>query len=274
MSGSSSKVECSTTNPFTRLRVSVDELGQTVVEWDLSSKMRDCGPYEFYLEFARAEMESTWEAVNDSPVVDAFSMILDSTVRRHAMNNRSVYRIRLETPRAIYYSNAEYPFGVLEASQWKLAQELVRKEGVDKRPQFGGTPGYLLKRRVFGPKCTVCVDQNTGQVIDVHCQYCLGTGITGGYFAPVSYPVKFLSSESYNVEITPVGTMDPHEIEARLLPFPFPTRNDVWYELNTGRAFVISGIKVVSKLQSFPIALTGKLALAASTDPIYFLINS
>jgi hypothetical protein len=221
------------------------------------------------------EEEDCWETVNeDAPVTDVFSMILDSNVRRHAMENRSVYRIKLVTPRGTYYSNPEYPFGVLSNKQWKIAQEIIRKEGIDKNPEFGGTPGYLIRRRIFGPKCEYCTDPNTGQVVDTHCQYCYGTGILGGYFSPVYYPLKFIGSESYNAQITQTGTMDPHIITARMLPFPFPTRKDVWYEADTGRAFILSEIQVASKLQSFPLALAAKLSLAPATNSVYFLINS
>lgn len=263
-------------NPFTRIRLSVDQRGETVVEWDLTPRMSDCGPYRFYLQFARAaeEEDSQWETINEgNPVTDVFSMIIDSTVRRHAMTNRSVYRVKLVTPRATYYSNPEYTFGILSNKKWKLAQEIIRKESIDKDPEFGGTSGYLIHRRVFGPRCEYCTNPNTHQVVNTHCEYCYGTGILGGYFAPVYYPVKFLSPESYDVQISNVGSVDPHEIEARMLPFPFPSNKDVWYEGDTGRAFIISDIKVVSKLQSFPLALVAKLSLAPATDPVYFLIN-
>jgi hypothetical protein len=57
-------------------------------------------------------------------------------------------------------------------------QRVLLKKGM-------GIRMYVLKRKHFGPRCTVCWDKKTGRILVKDCEACFGTSFTGGYYSPI-----------------------------------------------------------------------------------------
>jgi len=265
----------SSTNPFISIQTVVYQSGQTAVTWVLDPDLDDPGPFSFYLEVALmdAPNEEDYVRINPNDPAHQMGLIMDDTIRRYSFDNKAVYRVVLETPKAIYASDPEKPNGSLPSHLLKIYREILRKERLRINPKMGGTSGTLFQRRTFGTKCTEAVDKNTGQVIDYNNDDCFGTEYIGGYFAGIDYPMLYDSAESYSAEITQMGTQEPHTVSARAIVYPFPSSKDVWYEYSTGRAFYISKVVVTSKFSAKPLSLKIEMNMAAPTDIIYDFID-
>jgi len=271
------KVEVSTDRVFRDVTISVDTRGRTAISWELMPNVRETGPYEFYVDFSRYGFSTDnlyWETLNpDSPATDTFGVVLDSTTRRHTLSNESVYRVRMVACGKEFHSPAQRAFGILDTRLRAVYRDLIRKESLNTSPRRGASSGVLLKRKIFGPRCPVCTDKNTGHVVDHHCSNCFGTGVVGGYFPPYEYNINFSNTDVYGAKVTDLGTQDQNVKVGRGVIFPFPAPKDVWIELGTGRAFKFMRIEVAAHLQTKPVAVKVAIAQAPATDPIYFLLG-
>lgn len=270
-------VDYSPINPFVSVQTVVYQSGETAVTWEVDPDLDDPGPYSFYLEVALTDVPydyfSSYTRINPNTPAHQTGIIIDNTIRRYSFDNTSVYRVVLETPKAVYVSDPEKPNGNLPKHLLKIYREILRKERLRISPKMGGTGGTLFKRRTFGPKCGEAIDKNTGQVTDYNNEECFGTEYLGGYFDGIDYPMLYDSAESYSAQITQMGTQEPHTVSARALVYPLPASKDVWYEYGTGRAFYISKVIVTSKFSAKPISLKIEMKMAAPTDIIYDFID-
>lgn len=169
---------------FSRLKIWPKiEAGATRVEWTLHPQFRDPPPYTFQLQVGRTGTDEAddWEDVG-LPVEDTF-YALDDTQRVYGKQEWTHYRVILTTAFGRYASAPETAAGTLSERMWLRAREIVRRERLMLQRE-SGTAGWLLKRRLYGEDCT-CLDEMTRETKNPDCVLCYGTGITGGYFAPV-----------------------------------------------------------------------------------------
>lgn len=117
-----------------------------------------------------------------------------------------------------------------------LKRALQRKFYIGLKKLFG-VEYWLLKKRHFGERCEYCYSENARELIS-DCDYCYGTGWTGGYYAPVALlgkretaPVQVLTTPQQKAEIlkTVVTTLD----------FPRIDPDDILVEKRANRRWII-----------------------------------
>lgn len=257
--------------PIQRLVVYNVVPGTSHILWDLHPNMKDPGPYTYQLQVNRLPNPDSgeWENVGE-PQVDV-AQLEDSVTESNGYKLDKYYRIVLTTSRGQYISPMEGCFGQLHRYEWKLVQEILRKEML--RHNNVSIPCVLLKKRTSGEVCPHCTDDITGGSNNSECNYCYGTGYLGGYYAPLRFQL---------IEIYPTQLMEKHEsdnvttlnmsvdrYEARAMGIPEICVDDIIVDLSTSQRFRVNGSQSISQLRRVPIARKLDLTLLPYSDPVY-----
>ncbi len=250
-----------TVRPFKRLSVenhfNVVTRQAVLVSWALNSAFSAPGPFTFKLQRGRAVNDDQWEDVStttDQP------WLYDNNPVFLQHDRSTFYRVILTDGNDVPYISQ-----AVEADQswnhydWRLMRDIIRKETLVQRKK-GGTKGWLLKRRAWGQACSDCVDPNTGQIKDAHCDKCYGTGVLGGYYEPLEYWVIMNPTQRLK-RLTEEGVTTGVMETVRALAWPAPEQNDVWVQSNSNRRFRI-GEDIVAQARHRGIDVVLNLNLA------------
>lgn len=255
---------------FDRVHVSYLIRGGARILWDLLPTFNDPLPHEFQLQYHRTAnpLADDWIDVG-LPVVNAF-VAMDGEQRVWGRTQDAHYRIKLTTPEGEYFSDPVGSQGVLNARDWRLAREILRQEQL--RHRFASQEGFLLKRRINGPKCTLCVDLQTGESQDSNCPQCYGTSFQCGYYYPIGCIWADLQQKRRRVQIdnsAARGTIGDMAMAARMLMLPLVQEYDVWVAKNTDERYYIHEITHIAEFRGVPIIASVELRPAAYTDVVY-----
>lgn len=252
---------------FDRVHVSHLIRGGTRVMWDLMPEFTDPPPHTFQLQVGRTGNTDAddWEDVG-LPVVDSFYAI-DGEQRAWGQIQQTHYRVTLTTTLGTYYSDPTGGLGILSHRAWREAREIIRKE----RVRFRETQeGYLLKRRISGAKCTLCLEHQTDEPCNPECPECYGTGFQCGYFYPMPCVWADISPKTHRTGLDPQrGTTNIITVPARMLMVPLLDSYDVWVSKKTDDRYYIHSIQVVAEWHGVPLIANVELRPAPFTDVIY-----
>lgn len=229
--------------------------GGTRVSWALHPQFKDAAPYTFQLQFGRTgnPLADDWEDVG--PAVTDTYYADDASQRLFGMQPRCFYRVKLTTSFAEYVSRPANIWTTFDFADTQRVRNLLSQ--ASRRLQFkGGNEGYLLKRRVFGEACPVCVDRMTDETRVPSCEICYGTGVTGGYFEP--YPCSYVefTLKSTREHVSDMGTLNDGPVSScRMLNQPFVNSYDVWVDRDADTRWFIHSIKSEVEVRSIPILL-------------------
>ena len=261
-------------NPFDTVSISYLTRSGTRVAWKLVPEITDPPPYEFQLQTSHSGLAEADDWVDvGSPVIDNF-YAYDPQQRLYGKTKHVFYRIVLTTSSAVYVSSPVGMLGALPREKWLLAKEVMRKELLEFRIG-GATRGYLLKRRLFGPRCPRCTDVQTDAVRDSACSRCYGTGKDCGYYPPVGcvWAKLGLHTSKKDNAANGIGQMsDTIVVPAeRMLMIPLVERYDVWIDARTDDRYYVGRINTLVKFDAVPVIASAELHLAPATDVIYDL---
>jgi hypothetical protein len=260
-------------NPFDRVHIDFMLYGTTRVSWSLNPHFHEPLPYTFQLQFSRSGMShaSDWIDVG-SPVVNTFTKN-DSNRKWYGKNVTPHYRVKLTTGNSnVYYSKPATILGDLSWSEWRLAQEIIRKETL-RHVKFTSVPGFLLKQIHSGPDCTRCLDSLTKEPKDSRCPICYGTRKLGGYFAPLpSFYIDMLPDQTIEKQdISAAGMQKISVIQARFLGMPLIYSRDLWVNKNSDLRYIIHSIKQLAHVGGVPIITMAELRLLPADDIAYLI---
>jgi len=258
-------------NVFYMVHVSYLIRGGTRVMWTLMPTFNDPLPWTFQLQTGRIDSPEAddWENVGISFENTCYA--IDSEQRTYSSGQQDTfYRIKLTTPVGIYYSNPTAKVGILTPRDWRLAREIVRRE---KLLQFyASQDGYLLKRRVTGKDCPVCLDLQTMEVTNPYCTQCWGTGKECGYYYPIACVWAELSTTTHRRQMDDQatrGTIEDIVISAKMLMLPMIEEMDVWVNRKTDDRYYIQSIQNSAELRGVPLVAKIEFRLAPFSDVIY-----
>jgi len=255
---------------FEAVHVSYLMRGGTYVMWSINPNLEIPGPWTFQLQFSREPRQSgSWENVG-LPVTNSFYAI-DSDRRYYGQSIDAFYRLQMT---AVGFSATSRIFsvdGVLSPRDWRIAQEILRKERL--RAGYTAVDGYLLRRRNTGADCSRCVDIQTGEPMDPNCPNCLGTGKECGYYYPLSCVWADLNPATRDLKIDDGlsrGTVEDVQISARMLVMPpFLSAFDVWVDDRMDQRYSVGSIRHVAAIRSVPLIASVELQLLPYTDTTY-----
>lgn len=258
-------------NVFDMVHVSYLVRGGTRVMWTLIETFNDPLPWSFQLQVAEAGNPdaATWQDVG-LPIENACYAI-DPEQRNYSKDEQDAfYRVKLCTGRGVYYSEPTAKAGILLPRDWRLAREMVRKEKL--RCRYSCQDGYLLKRRITGADCPVCLDRQTMEVTNPYCEQCWGTGKECGYYYPIGCIWADLSPTTRRRHLDDQatrGTIQDVVVTARMLMLPLIAGQDVWVSRKTDDRYYIQSIQNIAEIRGVPLVSNVELRPAPFTDVIY-----
>lgn len=134
--------------------------------------------------------------------------------------------------------------------------------------KFSKMPCVLLKRRVWGERCTACYDPRTKAATRGGCRTCYGTSFIGGFWAPVSMPARRQGPKATATQGDPKSDMK----KLRLLVPDFPQVDvgDVIVSLRTGERYRVDA-ETETDLQEEPMYQTLSVSEIERSDILYQL---
>jgi len=239
--------------------------------WTLSQAFNDPLPWTFQLQVGRTGDQNAddWEDVGIA--VDNTCYAIDPNQQNYSKGEQDAhYRVKLITSVDTYYSDPTAKAGILMPRDWRLAREILRKERL--RHRYANQDGYLLKRRITGNDCPVCLDLQTMEITDPYCPQCWGTGKECGYYYPIACIWADLSPMTRRRHLDDQatrGTIQDIVITGRMLMLPLIEEQDVWVSRKTDDRYYIQSIQNVAEMRGVPLVANVELRPAPYTDVIY-----
>lgn len=257
-------------NVFSELRVMPLIRGGTRVAWELHPHFADPGPYTFQLQFGRTGNPLADDWVNVGPAVTDTYYADDGIQRIYGMQLRCFYRVSLTTAYGEYTSKPYNLASAFDYAETQYIRNLMYQEQL--RLKFkAGNDGYLLKRRVFGQKCS-CVDAMTDETRVNSCELCYDTGITGGYFEPYPCVYAEFTTRSTREHVTDTATTNDGPVcSCLMINEPQVNSYDVWVDKEADTRWCVHTIQSKVEVRSVPIILTTELRMFPFSHVIYKL---
>lgn len=151
--------------------------------------------------------------------------------------------------------------GGLDRRRKGQLQKLRRDASVALR-KGQGTEFAVFKRKWWGEACTCRA--KTGQSTRSHCMYCFGTGILGGYWAPV-YGFAKRTTAPVSVRTDSSGKRETRYINVIMLDVPEVQADDVLVFMRDNKRFLVKEV-VTTELQTVTVhqeLLVSELARSA-----------
>jgi hypothetical protein len=255
---------------FALVHVSYLIRGGTRVMWQLLPEFDDPTPRSFQLQVGKTGGDDADDWKDFGLPVENTCYAIDSVKRVYIKTQNTHYRVKLLTPAGLYYSQPTAKAGILNVRDWRLAQEIVRKERL--RFRYTSQDGFLLKRRSTGENCNSCLDLQTNEVTDPYCKECWGTGKQCGYYYPMACIWADLSPRTHRMHVDDQarrGTVKDIVVTGRMLMLPLIDEQDVWVSRKTDDRYYIHSIQHMAELRGVPLIANVELRPAPFTDVIY-----
>lgn len=260
---------------FDRVVVSNLIAGGTRVMWTLLDTFTDAGPLEFQLQVGTTSNPDAddWENVG-LPVTDQYAAV-DSDQRVWGNVNYTHYRVVLTTTLGTYYSDPVGGLGVLDRRSWRVARVEARNTINRARVGLQGQRGYLLKRRITGEDCPVCLDYMTKEVRDPNCPTCFGTGKKCGYYYPVSCVWAEIGPKVRHTHLDggqSRGTINDVAVRATMVMTDLLDEEDVWVAEKTDDRYYVHQVQHTREIRGVPVVADVVLRPVPFSSVIYGIV--
>ena len=251
-------------DPFFRLYVSVTLQNEKILHWTMNPTYRPTASSVFFIDKARSA--GVWENVA-GPIADN-CFYVDTSEWNWNKDRNTFYRVRLQNGADWIYGTPVQAMGGRNRQDYALARELWRKELTVAR--LGGQAGVFLKRRHWGTPCSNCTDFDTREVVNISCPICMGTGIVGGYYAPIPMFVWNATPPTNTRDIEGgLGVSQQTRNENRCVAYPFIEKLDVWMSSNDNTRWVINDVKLIAERKGVPVIYDLTMSMAPFSDVLY-----
>lgn len=258
-----------TSYPFRRLIVDRMTVGITRIFWQFEYNFNEPGPFTFQLQRSHAGTPNASDWVDVGPSASDTVYLEDPDQHDFGKRLLTYYRVIILTGRGRYASAPVSSHGILTERDWINARDILRREQL--RGRFVWRDGYILKRLRYGVRCTRCLDQSTGVILDSSCPECYGTGFKSGY----NQPFKFcLELDPEAIVETRNGTEPPSAaretaVRTRGQGLPALSLNDVWVDAHSDQRWYVQSSENGAEIRGVPLISKLTITLAPFTDVIY-----
>jgi len=257
--------------PFDQLLVDHLFYGTTRIWWRMNRYFNDTAPYLFQLQAGYTSNPHATDWISIGAVATNVDHLDDDTGRERYGNVMFThYRVVLTTANARYTSQPIGIFGTLTESDWRQANEILRKE--DLRLQKVGRPGYLLHRFRYGKVCKASTDSLTGVIIDSDHPQSYGTEFEVGYHPAIPLIVDIAPTrrlEMRGATNPEQNNARPRQIKARIAGYYAIYDNDVWVDATTDERWNVDTVDNVGAVRGVPVAYEVQMSLIPFSNVIY-----
>lgn len=255
-------------SPIKRFTVAPDYSAGTRFFWDVSTALKDKGPWTFQVEMAEGP-GGPWKAI--SPLLPQSCSWKDPVVRRAGKDAVLFYRLLLSTAAATYPSAVIEPYGDLGRREFLLARDIMRREYLHSKTLVG-VELDLWMVSTWGPPCTVCRDAISDMITNADCPVCFGTGHAVPYNGPYRMWGLFCPTK-HVTEMAPDGTglRQPMREEVRTIGALMAKKNDVIVSVDDDRHHYVDEVESIVELRTIPVVQSCTIREPALTDIVYRL---
>lgn len=243
----------------------------TLVSWELLPTFLDPLPYTFQLQVGNTAGNDSNDWVGVGLPVMNTNMALDGESRVEGKTRWTHYRVVLTTSQGTYISDPVGAMGTLDFRDWRIAQEIIRKQLLDYR--LSAQECILLKRRVTGQRCKLCLDTQTWEVQNPDCPSCWGTGYECGYLWPVHCHIwAKMSPRSHRTELDSGqsrGTVADLVVRTQMLMLHPLFEDDIVVVKRTDDRYFVHRIQHTAEIRGVPILGEVELRPIAYSSVIY-----
>ncbi|MEM3075039.1 MAG: hypothetical protein QW727_03820 [Candidatus Pacearchaeota archaeon] len=256
---------------FLHVNVAYNPLGGSTIFWELHPNFIDPRPYTFQLQANLNHGDpNNWLDVG-TPQNDVINLA-DNVKRQNYKGFYIAYRVKLTTPKDVYYSQIATTFGNLTYKQWNYVRAMMRRNTlVPKRLKKYNI--IILKKKRFGLPCS-CFDHDTRQVTNSDCMECFGTGIVGGYWTSnLHFVLNFSQDAQFKYTAQEVslsrGTIYDEKNLVLMTGFPMLDFEDIIHNKDNGMFYFVHSVKGDVEVSKVPIFYRALVNLLPPTHPIY-----
>lgn len=243
------------------VRIAPQNSNSVYVQWDFTPNTGVVGNFDFLIERSGTPV-GPWDVVvtltNAVSYVDLFTALDSVTNEINLLSiQRSIYyRVTVKDPNGLQavslpvdldgeiasdpaQQNA-VPHKNLKKRTIYLRRKILRDETVAFK-YLNGIELYVLKRKHFGERCTVCYDKLTRATTQSKCITCFGTSWTGGYYPAIPILGRLSVPTTQNAMAND-GKSEIDASQLTLLNYPKVEEADVIVEKSTNRRWYIKAV--------------------------------
>lgn len=231
------------------------------------------GQYVFQI-FYSGSPEGEWEPLS-LPLVNQYTYLHDRMeLLSSEIRNKLYFKITCTPPKEnkrrqwIKFEKLFTLYHGLNKKELLKANEIIRKENL-RFEHFVGVPLYILKEKTFGEKCTECIDEHTGTIIDPNCTSCFGTEYVGGYHTPVKVWGEIVDQPVSKQASPLANTTEDKTATIRLTNEVLVDKHDIIVDVNNNNRWLIMNQPNVTSYRTFPINQQVGAVMKKPKDIIY-----
>lgn len=223
------------------------------MQWDLINPT-ESGSYTFTIERC-GSVQGPWEVLH-AGLQNSYNYIDDMrTQPTHpedgkphlfSLQKQFYYRVTVIPPSGCVNGAQTAPHGIHKTDLPPIQAGLRRRLRYDEAilfQRFNGVKLILLKRRLWGERCTECYDATTRAVTKEHCMTCYGTSFKTGYWNPVTTFGRIYPPDNIDVQTTERDKREASQHLITLLDVPRLQDGDLIIELDTNYRHIVRNQK-------------------------------
>lgn len=256
------------------LRVINRVYGSKVLTWDLGRSpiiRKFNGSLEVKVQFGRTSAPDTDNWTDLTAYAEDTGGYTDDAQRIYSMEDNLFYRVvvRLESGQVIA-SSCVRAQDTLPTRQIPVFNEIIRRwklRAVNREIR----PGFLLKRRRWGARCTECLDRDSGQKLESDCPTCYDTHFLGGFFQPIGCCFAQFGSYTYDENFSDQFgyAVDGYQTQLTMLNLPNIYPGDVWVDYDSDHRWGIDAVNVKTRIGTVETIVAASAYRLSSTDIVY-----
>ena len=238
-----------------------------VFHWALRGGFNDRYPWRFKVQMGLTQ-EGEWHDL--SPVLENVYAWRAADPPRVNKSPVLFFRLVLDTPDGHYVTDARTPYGDLDRREFLIARDIMRRE-VLHMTKLAGVECDVWSIANYGPRCTHCIDPETGHSRDSHCRFCFGTGYDPPYRGPFRVWCLFSEDNQHKVAEGQEGNgVDEQKVfTARMISSVPVKKNDILHDAASAKRYYVQETQISAELRRVPIVQTLVVSEIAVTDPAY-----
>lgn len=223
-------------------------LSRVLVKWTLEPTAQDLRNLFFFID--RGESPFSMRQLNANGVpASALREYVDFTANLYDLQKVYYYRVRAvefagANPVQTFTSSVQTWDGTLD-----LVGIYVVEEHLFLHRYVAGIPSLIFKKRREGPRCPQCWDPVLKRVTSSKCATCYGTGIVGGYYAPIEGWIDY-EPDPKMMQIAEWGMVQPNQTNIVFTNYPLLSVDDLVLELKINKFWKVSRIQAAEKNRS------------------------